>query len=102
MFDGRHSVVYALLKEGACVPKWAEITAQSPDGPLSLRVDLDANNLETGQLIERLAAKKLIQLLQDKIVGSGEANEEAKNEIISLACEYGKFRSDLHLKSKNG
>ena len=92
MFDGRHTVVYALLKENAHVPQWAEIAAQSPDGPLSLRVDLDTNSLETGQLVERLAAKKLIQLLQDKTVETFGENEDVKNEIVSLACEYGKAK----------
>lgn len=38
----------------------------------------------------RLAGKKLIQILQDRTVGSAEANEELKDSIISLACEYGK------------
>ena len=57
-----------------------------------MRVDLDTNYLETGQLIERLAAKKLIQLLQDEIIELREANVEVKNEITSLACEYGNLK----------
>ncbi len=51
MFDGKHLIVYALLTEDAHVPKWAEVIAKSPVGPLTLKVHLNESNSEEGQLI---------------------------------------------------
>ncbi|KAI9555319.1 hypothetical protein GHT06_017833 [Daphnia sinensis] len=84
VFDGRHFIVYALLARDAHVPRWAEISASSPIGPLFLKIPLNEQNAEEGQFIHCLAAKRLIQLLQDR-----EEYGEAKEEIIQLGCQYG-------------
>ncbi|XP_046436816.1 von Willebrand factor A domain-containing protein 5A-like [Daphnia pulex] len=84
VFDGKHFIVYALLADDAHQPKWAEVIAASPVGPLSLKVHLNEQNSEEGQLVHCLAARKLIQLLQDR-----EENDNAKKEIIQLGCRYG-------------
>lgn len=84
VFDGKHLIVYALLARDAHVPKWAEIIASSPIGPLSLKISLNEQNPEEGKLIHCLAAKRIIQLLQDR-----EEYGEAKQEIIQLGCQYG-------------
>ncbi|EFX83005.1 hypothetical protein DAPPUDRAFT_302138 [Daphnia pulex] len=93
VFDGKHLIVYALLTEDAHVPKWAEVIAKSPVGPLTLKVHLDESNSDEGQLIHCLAAKKLIQALQDS-EGDPDSIEdskstETKQEIIQLGCQYG-------------
>jgi hypothetical protein len=51
VFDGKHFIVYALLADDAHQPKWAEVIAASPVGPLSLKVHLNEQNSEEGQLV---------------------------------------------------
>ena len=46
-------MVYALLAKDAHLPKVAEVTAGSPVGPLSLKVNLNETNSEESQLIHR-------------------------------------------------
>jgi len=47
-------VVYALLKEGARVPQFVKIKADSPTGPLSLQVQLNnPSDIEEGLLLHR-------------------------------------------------
>lgn len=53
VFDGRHLIVYALLALDAHIPKWADIIAVSPVGPLSLKIQLSEQNSEEGQLVHR-------------------------------------------------
>ena len=53
IFDGRHLVVYAILAKDAHLPKVAEVTAVSPVGPLSLKVNLNEINSQESQLIHR-------------------------------------------------
>ncbi|KAI9556533.1 hypothetical protein GHT06_016323 [Daphnia sinensis] len=87
VFDGRHLIVYALLAEDAHLPKWAEVVAVSPDGPLTLKINLTDSNMEQGQIIHSLAAKKLIQALQDREENNEDSN--TKKEIVQLGCRYG-------------
>ncbi|XP_057373545.1 von Willebrand factor A domain-containing protein 5A-like [Daphnia carinata] len=87
VFDGRHLIVYALLAEDAQLPKWAEVVAVSPDGPLTLKINVTASNLEQGQIIHSLAARKLIQILQDREGNNEDTN--TKKEIVQLGCRYG-------------
>lgn len=53
VFDGRHLVVYALLPENTHLPKWGKVIAESPAGPLSLKVTLNEENSLEGQLVHR-------------------------------------------------
>jgi len=85
VFDGKHLVVYALLPSGSALPTSATLRATSPVGPLTVKLPLDQSQYESGRLIHRLAAKKLIQELQDKESG------RFKKEIIELGCKYRKF-----------
>ena len=77
-------MVYALLPAGSALPTSATLSATSPVGPLTVKLPLDQSHYESGRLIHRLAAKKLIQELQDKENGS----EQFKTEIIELGCKY--------------
>lgn len=98
-------MIYAVLSEDAHTPLWANVIANTPDGPLTLKIQLNNENSLDGQLIHRyinqlteyikrvqchllncsLAAKKLIQQLQDK----DPDHPETKKEIIQLGCRYG-------------
>ena len=47
-------MVYALLKEGAAIPQSVNVVANSPTGPLSVRVPLVSSaGLEVDQMIHR-------------------------------------------------
>ena len=54
VFDGRHLVVYALLKEGTHMPQSVKLVADSPAGPLSVQVHLsNPTDVEQGLLLHR-------------------------------------------------
>nr|CAH0110060.1 unnamed protein product [Daphnia galeata] len=89
VFDGKHLIVYALLAEDAHVPQWAEVIAVSPVGPLTLKVHLNESNSEESQMIHCLAAKKLIQGLQDMNDDEDFESTAIKSEIVQLGCQYG-------------
>jgi len=78
-------VVYALM-DGENVRSSVTVKASSPVGPLTINVPLEQTNYGTGQTIHKLAAKKLIQELQEK-----EELNENKKQIAELGCKYGTF-----------
>ena len=96
VFDGHHLVVYAMLNDNAQIPETVTLIASSPVGPLSVKLQVNVKD-ETDEMIHRLAAKKLIQDLQD-------ADAEArKKEIIDMGCRYGlasKYTSYVTVDSK--
>ena len=82
-------MVYAFM-DGENVPSSVTLKASSPDGPLTINVPLEQTNYEIGQTIHKLAAKKLIQELQEK-----EELNENKKQIAELGCKYGTFDNKL-------
>lgn len=120
VFDGSQLLVLGIFENGC--PKSALITAQSPDGPLTVRVEVCGrkripfeysikikinflikhsayNNLNgNGNLLHRLAAIKLIRELELEISAtqSSEAEEMLKKEIIEIGCQNG-----THLSKAN-
>ena len=58
MFDGRHLVVYGLLKEKAGIPKTVTLVASSPDGPLSVKLEVKGGD-DTDQMMIHRYVKSL-------------------------------------------
>ena len=68
IFDGTRLLAYHVYDKEDSIPKQIEITALSPDGPLSVVVEVkDANMLEAGNFVHQLAGRKKIQELQETI-----------------------------------
>ncbi|KAG4070433.1 hypothetical protein HA402_005665 [Bradysia odoriphaga] len=95
VYDGSQLVVLAIFKNGG--PKSALITAHTPDGPLTVKIEHStSNNLDgNGNLLHRLAAIKLIRELEmeDSSLQSEQSKEKKllKNEIIEIGCQNGNY-----------
>ncbi|XP_037037777.1 von Willebrand factor A domain-containing protein 5A-like isoform X2 [Bradysia coprophila] len=93
IFDGSQLLVFGIFKNGG--PKSVLITAHTPDGPLTVRIEHSpSNNLDgNGNLLHRLAAIKLIRELEMEVSALQSEHSEAekilKNEIIEIACQNG-------------
>ena len=78
-------------------PKNVTVVAESPDGPLSLDVKINESNvLEGGDFVKKLAARKMIQELEEEEefdehgasnYQSSEENRRRKNMIVKLGIE---------------
>ncbi len=118
VYDGSQLLVFGLFRNDEC-PKSVLITAQSPDGPLTVRVEViinsllqeaynsiftvnifhqhsPANHLDEGtEIIHRLAAIKLIRELEMEVTAfdmeGSEAETKLKNEIVEIACQNGRL-----------
>ncbi|XP_037045008.1 von Willebrand factor A domain-containing protein 5A-like [Bradysia coprophila] len=94
VYDGSQMLVFGLF--GNESPTSALITAQSPDGPLTVRVEhsLSSNAGDTS-ILHRLAAIKLIRELEIEVSAvrfnydSKEEEENLKQEIIEIGCQNG-------------
>jgi len=82
------------------MPSGLEIIAESPDGPLSVQIQIDAeNNLGSNGMLHKLAAVKSIRELEMKVAGlsyeyeygTQDVTSEAdlKKEIVRIGCLYG-------------
>ncbi|XP_037026786.1 von Willebrand factor A domain-containing protein 5A-like [Bradysia coprophila] len=87
VFDGSQLIVFGLFKNDC--PKSVLITAQSPDGPLTVRVEHSPSNVQgdVRLLFHRLAAIRLIRDLEAK--EDSEPKKSLKQEIIDIACQNG-------------
>ncbi|CAG8739272.1 8615_t:CDS:2, partial [Acaulospora morrowiae] len=66
IYSGVRFIVYCMLAKGVVPNKEIMLTAQSPDGPMKLNIPLDPVVLQ-GSKIHTLAARKLIQDLEDGV-----------------------------------
>ncbi|XP_037040285.1 von Willebrand factor A domain-containing protein 5A-like [Bradysia coprophila] len=93
VYDGSQLLVLGIFKNGC--PKSVLITAHTPDGPLTVKIEHStSNNLDgNGNLLHRLAAIKLIRELEMEVSSLQSKNSEAekilKNEIIEIGCQNG-------------
>ncbi|CAL8104254.1 unnamed protein product [Orchesella dallaii] len=94
--DGSQLLVFGLFHREC--PSGVVITALSPDGPLTIRLEhSDENDVGTSGMLHRLAALKLVRELELEISGLSyqgvdqvsQSEESKKNEIIEIACKNG-------------
>ena len=91
IFSGTRFIAYAFLKKGAQSlpsPRTITITAQSPDGPLSLQLEIEEH---IGNLVQKLAARSLIRDLEEGsswLHATNANNSVIKNEIVRLGTTY--------------
>ena len=70
-----------------------KITAQTPDGPLSVEIPIDENSFINGDLVHQFAARKRIQDLEEMIVEEGPESEITKKDVEDAIVELGlKFK----------
>ena len=98
IFDGSRLLVFrhfsALLK-----PQGVKITAETPDGPLTVDLDIEECTLliSTDNLVHKLAARRQIQELEEN------SDKRNKEEIVKLATRYrlaSKFTSFVGIDCK--
>jgi hypothetical protein len=54
IYDGTRLLVYRLFDAGKGVPKSVKITAQTPDGPLSVDIPVDEKSFLTGNFVHQV------------------------------------------------
>ncbi|CAG8562548.1 14741_t:CDS:2, partial [Rhizophagus irregularis] len=96
IYPGVRFIVYCILKKNIEPCKVISLKATSQDGPMKLDIPLDPVTLQ-GSIIHRLAARKLIQDLDDKIsflhknpknVGKNIPDSLVKDNIIKLGKTF--------------
>ncbi|XP_021948454.1 von Willebrand factor A domain-containing protein 5A [Folsomia candida] len=87
IFDGSQLVVFGIFPPGQDRPSGVKLTANSPDGPLTLNIAMNETNLlGSTQMLHKLAVIKLIRELE--IEGTMTASA-IKDEIVALGVEHG-------------
>ncbi|CAG7721881.1 unnamed protein product [Allacma fusca] len=103
IFDGSQLVILGVFDNPEEKPTGAVITADSPDGPLSVQLELsDANDVGQTGMIHKLAAIKVVREIELKVAALGfdrynvEGDNERKKqeavykaEIIEIAVKQG-------------
>ena len=93
IYDGTRLLAFKLFKPESGIPKTVKITAQTPDGPLSVEIPIDVNSFINGDLVHQLAARKRIQDLEEMIVEEGPESEITKKDVEDAIVELGlKFK----------
>ncbi len=92
IYDGTRLLVYRLFesKDGK-LPTMVKITAQTPDGPLSIDLSVEKSCFLDGNFVHQLAARKRIQDLEENVSveeEGGEKMEEVKKAIVELGIKY--------------
>ena len=93
IFSGTRFIAYAFLRKtkGAPAPRHITITAQSPDGPLSIELEVEEHS---GNLVQKLTARSLIRDLEEGSSWLHSANQNSVNnsqikaEIVRLGTTY--------------
>uniref|UniRef100_A0A7S4NVN2 von Willebrand factor A domain-containing protein 5A n=1 Tax=Paramoeba aestuarina TaxID=180227 RepID=A0A7S4NVN2_9EUKA len=92
LFDSQHFVIYAMYSDNK-PPSSVKITAESPDGPLTVELPVDVNKTIRGKLIHTLAARSMIRDLEEgsswmSELGYDVKSARVKDEIVRLGTKY--------------
>merc|ERR1719266_820194 len=86
LFDGSRMLSFKIFDHDEIVEN-VTITAQAPDGPLSVEIPIGKENLlDSGRLVHQMTARKQIQELEEN---SEYVSNEIKEEISKLALKHG-------------
>merc|ERR1712038_1593803 len=86
LFDGSRMLAFKMFDHDEIIEN-VTITAQAPDGPLSVETQIGKENiLESGRLVHQMTARKKIQELEEN---SEYISDEIKEEISKLALKHG-------------
>ena len=89
IYDGTRLLVYRLFAADA-IPKTVKITAQTPDGPLSVDLPVEEKSILAGNFVHQLAARKRIQDLEETVLEEEGApkKDEIEKAVVELAIKY--------------
>ena len=107
IFDGTRLLAYHLYGKESLIPKVIKISADTPDGPLSVDINiLTSNMLEAGNFVRQLAGRKKIQELEEtKLAYDQYGHDLVKKAIIQIGLEnslVSKYTSFVGIDSKSG
>jgi len=92
VYDGTRLLVYRLFEaEDGKLPTMVKITAQTPDGPLSVELPVEKSCFLDGNFVHQLAARKRIQDLVETVSveeEGGVKKEEVEKAIVELGIKY--------------
>jgi hypothetical protein len=87
LFDGSRMLLFKIFDHDETLEN-VKVTAQAPDGPLSVTIPIDNECLlNSEKLVHQMAARRQIQELEEE--NSNYVSEEVKEKIIELALKYG-------------
>ena len=85
LFDGSRMLAFKIFGNDEDLVN-VTITAQAPDGPLTISIPIDINcYLTSGKLVHQMAARKLIQDLEEN---SDYMSDEINKEISDIALKH--------------
>ena len=94
LFDGSRMLAFKIFDKDETLVN-ITITAEAPDGPLTVSIPIDINcYLTSGKLVHQMATRKLIQELEENSdYMSDEINEEISDIALkhSIASKYTSF-----------
>jgi len=107
IFDRNHFRVYCIFT-GDKLPTSVTVIAESPDGPLTVELPVNENNIIKGDLIHTLAARRLVRDLEE---GTSYLHSDnpypnpslIKDEVIRLGKKYklaSKFTSFIAVEER--
>jgi len=93
IYDGTRLLVYRLFAaKDEVMPTKVEITAQAPDGPLSVDLPIEKSCFLNGNFVHQLAARKRIQDLVETVQveeeEEGVSREEMEKAVVELGIKY--------------
>merc|ERR1711860_445401 len=84
LFDGSRMLHFKTFEKDFKLSK-VTVTAQAPDGPLSIEVPIDDTyHLQAGKFLHQMATRRKIQDIEDDGL-----IHESKDEVKTLALKYG-------------
>ncbi len=93
IYDGTRLLVYRLFAaKDQALPTKVKITAQTPDGPLSVDLSIEKSCFLDGNFVHQLAARKRIQDLVETVQveeeKGGVSKEEVEKAVVELGIKY--------------
>lgn len=91
IYDGTRLLVYRLFEPKSGTPNSVTITAQTPDGPLSVEIPVGEKTFLTGNFVHQLAARKRIQDLEEMIIDESEGHvtkQDVENAVVELGVKF--------------
>jgi hypothetical protein len=86
VYDGRRMLVYKLWEKEGSLGEKVIISAEKPEGKMTVEVNIEANCIVEGDLIHKMFARKMIQDLEEKHEAAD--SEELKSLITDLGLKY--------------
>ena len=87
VYDGQRLLAFCLFSDKEN-PVGVQVTAESPDGPLTVYLDITDGDFIEGEFVHQLGARKRIQDLEEGSESEAHTGAELKGAIVRLGTKY--------------